>query len=84
MVTEGGTSMHYYWNGQPWDGTDVFFGLLMSILWIVLIVWVVRTVIHSRHLQHHDQTPLDIAKTRYAKGEISKEQYEELQRDLKQ
>ncbi len=29
-----------------------------------------------------NQTPLDILKTRYARGEITKEQYEQLKRDL--
>lgn len=29
-----------------------------------------------------DQAPLDILKTRYAKGEITKEQFEEMRRDL--
>jgi putative membrane protein len=30
----------------------------------------------------HAQTPLDILKRRYAAGEITKEQYEEMKRDL--
>ena len=48
---------------------------------IALIVWAVM------RLTKHDtpvvkQTPLDIAKERYAKGEINKEQFEQLKKDL--
>lgn len=30
----------------------------------------------------HGETPLDMLKTRYARGEISREEYEQMRRDL--
>jgi len=66
----------------------MFFGGWMIIVWIViigLIVWgVIALVKHSSSTtntsQKHD--PLDTAKERYARGEISKEEYEEIKKNL--
>ena len=66
----------------------MFFGGWMMILWIVIIVlivwgivWVVKNS-SSKSDTPEKRTPLDIARERYAKGEISKEEYEELKKNL--
>ncbi len=62
------------------------FGWIIGIGIVVLIVWLVmRTT--NQGFQHHEQTKdenssLDILKQRYAKGEISKEEFEEKKKDL--
>ncbi len=66
----------------------MFFGGWMMIFWVViiaLIVWGVIVLVKrgsstSDTSQKHD--PLDIAKERYAKGEISKEEFEQIKKDL--
>lgn len=66
----------------------MFFGGWMMIVWIfiiALIVWgVIALAKHSSSSsdtpQKHD--PLDTAKERYAKGEISKEEYETIKKSL--
>jgi putative membrane protein len=66
----------------------MFFGGWMIIVWVViiaLIVWgvialVKRNSFSSDARQKHD--PLDIAKERYAKGEISKEEFDEIKKNL--
>ena len=66
----------------------MFFGGWMIIVWVViiaLIVWgvialVKRNSFSSDTRQKHD--PLDIAKERYAKGEISKEEFDEIKKNL--
>ncbi len=67
----------------------MFFGSSwMLILWVVvvaLIVWGVITLVKrgnsaSGTAQKHD--PLDIARERYAKGEISREEFEEIKKNL--
>lgn len=74
---------YYYWNGEGWNGFDFFFSMLVSILWIVLIVWVVRTVVHSRRWKQHDsETAEDIIRQRLARGEISEEEYLQLRQRL--
>ena len=62
----------------------VFGGFWMIVFWgglIALIVWGI-----SRLTGHNSATkkqyPLDVAKERYARGEISKEEFEQIKRDL--
>jgi putative membrane protein len=73
----------WYWHGMG-GGWMIFGGFIMLLFWagvIWAIVWGIR---RSRHHIYHGEnlTPLDIAKTRYAKGEITKEQFEQLKKDL--
>ncbi|MCL4486635.1 MAG: SHOCT domain-containing protein [Chloroflexi bacterium] len=68
----------------------VIFGLLIRLLfWLVVIaavVWLVSALVRgsARPVAYASaqQTPIDILKARYAKGEITKEQYDQLKRDL--
>ncbi len=58
--------------------------LLMIAFWggiIALIVWAVRRAT-DRGPVEHKRSPLDIAKERYARGEISREEFEQLKKDL--
>ena len=59
-------------------------GIFMLIFWgglITLIVWAItRFTRRSDTTQSH--APLDIAKQRYARGEITKEQFEQIKKDL--
>ncbi|MBI2847544.1 MAG: SHOCT domain-containing protein [Chloroflexi bacterium] len=62
----------------------MFFGGWMWILWIAvigLIVWGV-VAFTRRGESATKRTPLEIAKERYAKGEISKEEFEKIRKDL--
>lgn len=75
-----------YGYGGGWD----IFGLLWTILWwtlvIVSIVVLVRWLRYG-HRHHHgwyndNQNAISILKERYAKGEISKKEFEEIKKDL--
>jgi putative membrane protein len=66
----------------------VFGGILMILFWagiIALAVWV-----FARLAGHEDSgsptgrksNPLDIARERYARGEINREQFDQIRRDL--
>jgi len=61
------------------------FGMIFMILWWVLIiagiVALVRWISRSSGT-NGGQTPLDILKERYAKGEINKAEFEERKKDL--
>ena len=65
------------------------YGMWWMVIWMVifwggliaLIVWVVRKLTErSSPASKHD--PLDVAKERYAKGEISREEFEQIKKDL--
>ncbi len=65
----------------------MFFGAIIFVLFwaavIWLIVWAVRRSGHEHPMMGPGgKTPLDIAKERYARGEITKEQFEQLRKDL--
>ena len=75
-----------YSGGWGWGGM-IIGGILMILFWvaiIALVVWVVKLIIKPGQTSREgtSQSPLDIARTRYAKGEITKEQFEQLKRDL--
>jgi putative membrane protein len=61
-----------------------------SFIWIVVIAAIaigVYFIVKSKRTEdtgdgERSETPLDIARRRYARGDISKEEYEEIRRDL--
>ncbi len=64
-------------------------GLLMIVFWVLVIgggIWLVVTL--ARHNATplptitSGQTPLAILQARYAKGEITKEQFDQMRHDL--
>lgn len=69
-------------------GIGFGFGWLFMIVFWVLIIWVAIALTksvsggHRRHEHHHEKTALDILKERYAKGEISKAEFEEKKKDV--
>ncbi len=68
-------SVGWGWMTLGWVLMVVFWG---SVIW--LVVWAISRVTEGR--SSASATPLDIAKARYARGEITKEQFETLKRDL--
>jgi putative membrane protein len=86
-----------WWWGHPdvgW-GWMIFGGLMMFAFWgglIVLVLFAVKAIFGSgpaRSSGGYDSAPsrpnraLEILKERYAQGEISKAEYEEMREDLK-
>jgi putative membrane protein len=60
-------------------------GLFMILFWILVIIGVVfliRLVIRGTKEGGRQETALDILKKRYAKGEISKDEFEAIKKDI--
>lgn len=77
MMGQGGGWM---WGSGMWLG-----GLAMLVFWGALIVGAVVVVrLIGGGLPRRDirTSPLDILKRRYASGEITREQYEQMRKDL--
>ena len=74
-----------YWNHNMmgWGG-----GLGMILFWVLLIVIIILLVKYlmprTDTRPEQKETPLEILKRRYAKGEIDKAEYDEKRRDLQE
>lgn len=70
--------MHYGYGG----------GMLMWILFLVVIVLLIYFIIQATRTRGrtptHTENPLDILKKRYAKGEITKEDFDRMKKDLEE
>ena len=65
-----------------WNGWWIIMPIMMVLFWggvIAVAVWGIRQFTRGRD---RGQSPLDIARERYAKGEITAEEFEKLRRDL--
>jgi putative membrane protein len=72
------------WNAGM-GGWMIFGGIIMLAFWagiIFLVIWGIRKITERGTTSSSVHTPLDIAKERYARGEITKEQYEQIKKDL--
>lgn len=66
-----------------WSGGMVF-GWVFWILLLVVIIWVVYQFLskNQNSANTKSENAMDILKERYAKGEITKEEYENMKKDL--
>jgi len=76
----------WWWFGYPGGAWGIVGIILMVLFWgaiIALIVWAVSRLTRNHKTRASGrQEALDIAKERYAKGEITKEQFEQIKKDL--
>jgi len=58
-------------------------GHIMWVLFLILIAVIVYLILQNmRPGKKNGQSPLDILKSRYAKGEITKEEFERMKKDI--
>jgi putative membrane protein len=78
------------WNswGNMWGGGFGFgLGWIFMFLFWGLIIWAIIALVrggtgYGNRKEHGEKTALDMLKERYAKGEISREEFEEKKKDL--
>jgi putative membrane protein len=66
--------MHPWWMG---------FGMVIWVALLVLLIWAITRVAAHEQPGRTDDTPEQILKRRYARGEIDREQYEQRLSDLR-
>jgi putative membrane protein len=69
-------------HGFPFWWLAAGFRLVFLAAIIVGAVYVARFFAHAGRRGHNDESALDILQKRYARGEITKEQYEEMKQNL--
>ncbi len=81
----------FHWNFEPWGfGAGTFFLIFMFLMiafWgavIMGLAYLVKWIVAAgkRREIRSDDTALDILKKRYARGEISKEEFERIKQDI--
>lgn len=69
------------------DGQFMWLGMLVHLLLLIgvifLIVWIVSKLMHPKQVNIESSNAIEIVKERYAKGEITKEEFENLRKDLR-
>ena len=75
-----GPGMMHYGFGYGYGG--MFMGLLFFILIAALVYFIIQALNAKGRPPVPPESPLDILKKRYAKGEITKEEYEKIKKDL--
>ncbi len=68
--------------GYSMMGFGMGFGFLFMILFLAAVVWLVISLINAAQSGRKEEDALTILKKRYASGEISKKQYEEMKKEL--
>jgi putative membrane protein len=83
---EGDATMMWGYYGGPASGYGLIMMLVMGVFWVAIIFGLVSFIRHGfRHrplVSGGGEDPLEILKRRYARGEIAKEEYEQVRKDL--
>jgi len=74
--------MHGYWDGHMGWGW-MWLGWLIVLLLIAAVVWLVVSAAHRNGGRPPEETPEQVLKRRYARGEIDRETYERTLEDLR-
>jgi putative membrane protein len=78
-----------YGGMMPGYGFNPMGVILSLVLWaliisgiVLLVVWLARNASRTTSFIGSGESPIDILKKRYAKGEVTKEQFDAIKRDL--
>lgn len=71
-----------------WFGGMLGLGILFWIVIILLLIWVVKSLVGNQETTpttevDNDDKAEDILRKRYARGEISREEFEQMKNDLR-
>jgi len=73
------------WYGDAWGAGMWLMMSFMILFWVgivALVIWLVTRSARSGSYVSDRRTPLEIARERYAKGEVSKEEFDQIRKNL--
>ncbi len=77
--------------GGFFGGWSIIGMILMFVFWALviagitlLIIWIIRRVSYSDRHPYNTNKALELLKERYARGEITKEEFEKIKKDISQ
>ena len=79
---------NFGYGGFGWIGMILGLVIMIALItgFVILVIWAIRRMSgNTNHIQYpvsKELTAKDIAKARYAKGEISREEYQQLLSDI--
>lgn len=83
-VDANGDDDHHMWGGWWNGGWWIVMAILMVLFWATVIGVVIWAITHlTREGRRDGDRALDIAQERYARGEISRDEFEQIRRDLR-
>ena len=65
------------YNGNYWG-----MGLIWWFVWIIMLLWIFAVPYNIPGQRYKKDSPLDILQMRFASGQISNEQYQEMKKTL--
>jgi putative membrane protein len=76
-----GEELIVMWHTNNGMGWWMVFGMAMMIVFWLGVIWLVVSLLRPR-VGEHTEDAVEIARRRYARGEISREEFERLRQDL--
>jgi len=73
---------HYWWGDMWWGGMWIFPLIMLTIMLVVVYLMFGRGGWRPPWSGDRSETALEILNKRYARGEISKEEFEQIKKDL--
>jgi putative membrane protein len=72
------------WGIHDGMGWWMLFGSIWFVVFWGLIIWAIVSLVNrgERQVRGTGESALDVAKRRYAQGEITREQFEQIRRDI--
>jgi putative membrane protein len=74
--------MHLGWDHYPWGWSTMLVMAVFLVLLVLGIAYLTRNLGTGKGSQK-EETALDILEKRYARGEISREEFEEMKRNIR-
>ena len=74
-------------HGIAMEGFSILWIVIIAVVIIILLVWILTRTGSSEHTRleaNKEDSPIDILKKRYAIGDITKEEFEEMKQDLQE